>query len=133
MFRKQSFWKGSALLLASAMTAKLLGACFKIPLTNVLGGTGMGYFSTAYGLLLPVYAPEKSRAYRLQQLPPENNFSSFSCGLSSFFDCHFKFHFFVSNLDCDRCFTRFQCFDASFGINFYNFFVGACKGSFFSA
>ena len=56
MFRKQSFWKGSALLLASAMTAKLLGACFKIPLTNVLGGTGMGYFSTAYGLLLPVYA-----------------------------------------------------------------------------
>ncbi len=25
MFRKQSFWKGSALLLASAMTAKLLG------------------------------------------------------------------------------------------------------------
>ena len=46
MFRKQSFWKGSALLLASAMIAKLLGACFKIPLTNVLGGTGMGYFST---------------------------------------------------------------------------------------
>ena len=42
MFRKQSFWKGSALLLASAMTAKLLGACFKIPLTNVLGGTGTG-------------------------------------------------------------------------------------------
>ena len=42
MFRKQSFWKGSALLLASAMTAKLLGACFKIPLPNVLGGTGMG-------------------------------------------------------------------------------------------
>ena len=37
MFRKQSFWKGSALLLASAMIAKLLGACFKIPLTNVLG------------------------------------------------------------------------------------------------
>ena len=56
MFKKQSFWKGSALLLASAMIAKLLGACFKIPLTNVLGGTGMGYFSTAYGLLLPVYA-----------------------------------------------------------------------------
>ena len=56
MFRKQSFWKGSELLLASAMIAKLLGACFKIPLTNVLGGTGMGYFSTAYGLLLPVYA-----------------------------------------------------------------------------
>lgn len=56
MFKKQSFWKGSAILLASAMLAKVLGACFKIPLTNVLGGTGMGYFSCAYGLLLPVYA-----------------------------------------------------------------------------
>ena len=80
MFRKQSFWKGSALLLASAMIAKLLGACFKIPLTNVLGGTGMGYFSTAYGLLLPVYAlsvtglsaavaQTVSRAAALDQLP----------------------------------------------------------------
>lgn len=56
MLKKQSFWKGSAILLASAMLAKVLGACFKIPLTNVLGGTGMGYFSSAYGLLLPIYA-----------------------------------------------------------------------------
>lgn len=56
MLKQQSFWKGSAILLASAMLAKVLGACFKIPLTNVLGGTGMGYFSCAYGLLLPVYA-----------------------------------------------------------------------------
>lgn len=56
MLKKQSFWKGSAVLLLSAILAKVLGACFKIPLTNVLGGTGMGYFSTAYGLFLPVYA-----------------------------------------------------------------------------
>lgn len=56
MIRQQSFWKGSAVLLLSAIAAKVLGACFKIPLTNVLGGTGMGYFSCAYGLLLPVYA-----------------------------------------------------------------------------
>ena len=54
--KQQTFWKGSAILLISAMLTKVLGACFKIPLTNVLGGTGMGYFSTAYGLLLPVYA-----------------------------------------------------------------------------
>ncbi len=53
---KQSFWKGSAILLLSAIVTKGLGACFKIPLTNVLGGTGMGYFSSAYGLLLPIYA-----------------------------------------------------------------------------
>ncbi len=56
MLKQQSFQKGAVILLLSAVIAKLLGACFKIPLTNVLGGTGMGYFSSAYGLLLPVYA-----------------------------------------------------------------------------
>lgn len=56
MVKQQSFRKGAVILLLSAVITKLLGACFKIPLTNVLGGTGMGYFSSAYGLLLPVYA-----------------------------------------------------------------------------
>lgn len=40
----------------SAAAAKILGALFKIPLTNVLGGVGMGYFSCAYSLFMPVYA-----------------------------------------------------------------------------
>ncbi|MBQ8515898.1 MAG: polysaccharide biosynthesis C-terminal domain-containing protein [Ruminococcus sp.] len=42
--------------MASAAIAKIFGALFKIPLTNLLGGIGMGYFSCAYGLFLPVYA-----------------------------------------------------------------------------
>ncbi len=54
--KPQSFLKGSLLLGLSALTAKLLGALFKIPLTSLLGGTGMGYFSCAYGLFLPLYA-----------------------------------------------------------------------------
>lgn len=54
--KKQSFLKGSLLLTGSAILAKLFGACFKIPLTTLLGGTGMGYFSCAYGLFLPLYA-----------------------------------------------------------------------------
>lgn len=54
--KKQTFLKGSLILGISALTAKLLGALFKIPLTNLLGGTGMGYFSCAYGLFLPLYA-----------------------------------------------------------------------------
>ena len=29
---------------------------FKIPLTMLLGGVGMGYFGCAYGLFLPIYA-----------------------------------------------------------------------------
>ena len=42
--------------MASAAAAKLLGALFKIPLTNMLGGVGMSYFSCAYSLFMPVYA-----------------------------------------------------------------------------
>ncbi len=54
--KKQTFLKGSLILGASAVIAKILGAMFKIPLTSILGGTGMGYFSCAYGLFLPLYA-----------------------------------------------------------------------------
>lgn len=54
--KKQSFLKGSAILLASVVITKLIGALFKIPLSNLIGGTGMGYFSSAYGLFMPVYA-----------------------------------------------------------------------------
>ena len=43
------------LLTLSALTAKVCGALFRIPLTSLLGGRGMGYFSTAYGLFLPLY------------------------------------------------------------------------------
>lgn len=56
MKKKQSFLAGSVVLLASAVITKLIGAFFKIPLTNILGGTGMGYFGCAYGLFLPLYA-----------------------------------------------------------------------------
>ena len=51
-----AFLHGSLLLTLSALTAKVCGALFRIPLTSLLGGRGMGYFSTAYGLFLPLYA-----------------------------------------------------------------------------
>ena len=54
--KKQSFLRGSLLLTISAIFAKICGALFKLPLTAQLGGVGMGYFSCAYGLFLPVYA-----------------------------------------------------------------------------
>ena len=54
--KKQDFIKGSIILMLSAAIAKMLGALFKIPLTNMLGGVGMGYFSCAYSLFLPIYA-----------------------------------------------------------------------------
>jgi len=54
--KKQSFIKGSVILIASALISKVIGALFKIPLTNMLGGIGMSCFGCAYGLFLPVYA-----------------------------------------------------------------------------
>ena len=35
---------------------KVIGALFKIPLTNIIGGIGMGYYSGAYSLYMPVFA-----------------------------------------------------------------------------
>ena len=54
--KKQNFLKGSIILMLSAIIAKALGAFFKIPLTNILGGVGMSYFSSAYSLFMPLYA-----------------------------------------------------------------------------
>ena len=54
--KKQTFIKSSVILMLSAVTAKILGALFKIPLTNLLGGVGMSYFSCAYSLFMPIYA-----------------------------------------------------------------------------
>ncbi len=52
----KTYIKNTALLFAAMAVTKIVGAIFKIPLANVLGGTGMGYFSTAYGLYSPVFA-----------------------------------------------------------------------------
>ena len=54
--KKQDFIKSSIILMISAIISKFLGAVFKIPLTNILGGVGMSYFSCAYSIFLPVYA-----------------------------------------------------------------------------
>ena len=54
--KRQNFLKGSLILMMSAAAAKVLGAMFRIPLTNMLGGVGMSYFSCAYSLFMPVYA-----------------------------------------------------------------------------
>lgn len=50
------YLKNTAILFASMTITKIVGALFKIPLANLLGGTGMGYFSAAYGLYSPIFA-----------------------------------------------------------------------------
>ena len=52
----KTYIKNTALLFSAMAVTKIVGAVFKIPLANVLGGTGMGYFSTAYGLYSPIFA-----------------------------------------------------------------------------
>lgn len=48
---KKSFIRGAAILGAAGIVIKILGAFFRIPLSNLIGDTGMGYYQTAY----PIY------------------------------------------------------------------------------
>jgi stage V sporulation protein B len=54
--KKQSFIYASAVLILSVIITKAIGAVFRIPLANLLGGVGMGYYAAAYGVFMPVYA-----------------------------------------------------------------------------
>ena len=53
--RGQSLVEGAAILTFGTILVKIIGAVFKIPLGNIIGEAGMGYFSAAYALYLPVY------------------------------------------------------------------------------
>lgn len=50
--KKQSFITGAIILTISGIICKILGALYKIPLTNILGTRGMGI----YYIIFPVYA-----------------------------------------------------------------------------
>lgn len=52
--KKQSFLHGAVILTAATIGVKLIGAMFKIPLTNLLGGVGMGDFTIAYDIFRPL-------------------------------------------------------------------------------
>ena len=46
--KKQSFLGGAAILAAAVVVVKIIGAVYKLPLNNILGGAGTTYFDTAY-------------------------------------------------------------------------------------
>lgn len=54
--KQQTFEYGAVILLFSTMISKIIGAIFKIPLNNVIGDLGFGYFSSAYDLFTPIYS-----------------------------------------------------------------------------
>ena len=60
---RQSFLYGTIILAAGTVAVKLIGALFKIPLTNILGGVGMSCFNVAYDLYYPLYAGENAATW----------------------------------------------------------------------
>lgn len=48
--KEQSFIKGALIISVGGIVAKILGAFYRIPLTNILGGEGMGIYQMVYPL-----------------------------------------------------------------------------------
>ena len=46
---------GVVILMIASLVEKILGVIFKIPLYNVLGNVGMGYFNAAYSIFSTFY------------------------------------------------------------------------------
>ncbi|MCH5323692.1 MAG: polysaccharide biosynthesis protein [Eubacterium sp.] len=56
MSERKSFAQNTVILFIAVLISKTVSALFKIPLTNILGGAGMGYYSAAYSLFNPIFA-----------------------------------------------------------------------------
>ncbi|RKD20917.1 stage V sporulation protein B [Caminicella sporogenes DSM 14501] len=52
MIRGNSFLKGAFILGVAGIIVKILGAFFRIPLANIIGDDGMGYYQSAYPIYL---------------------------------------------------------------------------------
>ena len=50
MSKNNNFLKGAAILGIAGVVVKILGAIYRIPLTNIIMNEGMGYYQTAYPL-----------------------------------------------------------------------------------
>ena len=48
--QKQTFLGGAAVLAVATAIVKIIGACYKIPLNQLIGDEGFGYFNTAYDI-----------------------------------------------------------------------------------
>lgn len=54
--KQQSFLYATLILGISTFMVKIMGALFRIPLQRLIGTAGMGYFSTAYDVFVPIYS-----------------------------------------------------------------------------
>ena len=53
--KSQTFVFGAIILMLSNVLVKVIGAVFKIPLTNTIGVSGMAYFNAAYSIYVSFY------------------------------------------------------------------------------
>ena len=53
--KSQTFVFGAVILMVSNILVKVIGAVFKIPLTNTIGVDGMAYFNAAYSIYVALY------------------------------------------------------------------------------
>lgn len=54
--KKQNLLTGAGVLAAATVLVKIIGAVYKIPLTNLISVEGYAYFTGAYGIYNPLYA-----------------------------------------------------------------------------
>lgn len=54
--KKQNLLSGALILVVATAVVKIISAIYKIPVTNLIGGTGMGYYSVAYKIYLPIWS-----------------------------------------------------------------------------
>ncbi|MBM7614784.1 putative polysaccharide biosynthesis protein [Alkaliphilus hydrothermalis] len=54
--KKDSFLKGAAILAIAGVITKILGAFFRLPLGNVIGSEGLGYFQAGYPIYVLILA-----------------------------------------------------------------------------
>ncbi len=54
--KKQSVLNGAMVLMFAVLLVKVIGVLFKIPLTDLIGSVGRGYFSSAYEVYTPIFA-----------------------------------------------------------------------------
>ena len=54
--KKNSMLNGAFVLMIAILMVKVIGVLFKMPMTNMLGAVGRGYFSSAYEIYTPIFA-----------------------------------------------------------------------------
>ena len=53
--KNQSLLNGALVLSLATLIVKVIGVIYKIPLSNMIGTVGRGYFDSAYNLYVPIY------------------------------------------------------------------------------